>query len=91
MEEVAVEVEYVEAMRFAEDSIDEEDVIRKRARTLCKPECARTDRAELRTRLGITAREQSDFVPLFDELLRQVGDDSFRAAVEARGHTLHER
>ena len=40
---------------------------------------------------GITAGEQSDIVPLFDELLGEIGDDPFRAAVEPGRHAFDER
>jgi hypothetical protein len=38
-----------------------------------------------------TAGEQRDVVPLLDELLGQIGDDPFRAAVQPGRHAFDER
>ena len=49
------------------------------------------DRAELGGCHRITAGEQGHVVPLTHQLLRQVGDDAFRAAIQFGGDALIER
>src|SRR5262249_55745412 len=72
-----------------EDQLHEPDMVGERLPAIrVAPQGAGAGSDELRPGPGVAAGEQRDLVPQPNQLLRQVGNDALRAAVQARGDTL---
>jgi hypothetical protein len=77
-----VEVDHVELLRTLHHVLEHQEM--RRHGILTDPAEAERRRplgAQLRTRLRVAAREQRHVVPHAHELVAQIGDDAFRAAV----------
>src|SRR5207244_8480437 len=84
MRVVGVEVDDVERLDLTVNELELEHVRREGVNTTrVEPQRARARSDEPGARARVAARKQRDLVPLADELLREVGDDPLRPAVEA--------
>ena len=92
MQDVDVKMQNVELVRDRAHLIEHHDMVGDRildARIQTQGGLA--ERLEPGRRAGVAAGEQSHVVALPDQLLRQVGDDPFRAPIEPRRAALEER
>jgi hypothetical protein len=86
-----MEMQHVERVGVAAHIVEHQQMVRQGILYLCQSQRFRTTGDQPRRRLGIAACEQGDIVALGDELLGEVGDDSFGTAVQPRRHAFHER
>ncbi len=84
-------VNQVEVVRLAKYPLQHQDVSRDRINAVrIKPQCFLAAWNETSVGEGVTTREQSDIVAESDQLFRQPGNDSLRAAIKPGRNALIE-
>jgi hypothetical protein len=84
-----VEVDDVEVVRLPENRLQGQDLVGHRVvAARIEAQSPPADRDQAGAGVRITAREQRHLVSELDQILGQVGYDTFGAAIEARRHCL---
>src|ERR1043165_1356412 len=89
---IAMKMDDIKTRDILENHLHQTEMMREHFSTIrVVPQCLRTGRHQFRSRHGITAGEEGDFVAEPDEFLRQIRYDALRSAVPFRRHTFIKR